>query len=522
MAAIVEGIGYLSFDVVLAVILAIVLSQFVAAVPGLGGAFTLAVLLPFVWGLDPLLAIAVMVGASVTSGTGNTVTSVVFGVPGSPIGVATVFDGFPMAKRGEAGRAISAGLVASAVGGVIGAAALVLLLPIVRPIVLAVGSAEFFILIVFALYAIAFIRDEAFMKALLAGGFGLSLSFIGMEASTGVPRFTFGQLYLWEGLKIVPFMIGLFAVSEMISLIRKGGTIAEATGVTTGSGALQGFIDVFTHWRATLKSSLVGVGVGILPGLGAQAAQFMAYASVARTSKNTDPPFGSGNIEGVIAADAATNSKEGGALLPSLAFGIPGSSSMAILLAALVMFGVQPGPSMLTDKMPVVWMIVAILVFSNLFATSFVMLFTPLFVKLTYVRASLLAPPIIVIALFGAYATTRRLGDVYTALGVGVLGYFMSKYGYSKSTFVIGFVLGPLLESNFQLARQLYGTGFLWNRPIARALLIALIAMILWSIAKPLLGITDKRKEQEKQLLAVDASFAEIDSDRKGDADEKQ
>lgn len=307
-------------------------------------------------------------------------------------------------------------------------------------------------------------------------------------------------------------MIGLFAVSEMISLIRKGGTIAESNGRTDTSGMMQGFKDVFVHWRATVQSSLVGIGVGILPGLGGQAAQFMAYASVARSSRNPDPPFGSGNIEGVIAADAATNSKEGGALVPTLAFGIPGSPSMAILLAALVMFGVQPGPSMLDENLPLLWMIVAVLVFSNLFATGFVMIFTPLFVKLTYLRAAVIAPPIIVIALFGAYATTRHLGDVYVALGVGFLGYFMSKYGYSRSTFVIGFVLGPLLESNFQQALQLHGLGFIWNRPIARAMVILLLLLIVWSILKPLLGIKDKRKEQEQLLLAEDASFAKISS----------
>ena len=497
----INGLMALDVATLLAVMGAVLLAQVVSIIPGLGGAFLLAVILPFLYGVDPLVAIAIMVGATATDGTGNSVTSIVFGVPGSPTGVASIFDGHPMAKQGLAGRAIGASMAGSAVGGVIGAGLLALLIPIVRPIVLAIGAAEFFILVVVALYAIAYVREEALLKGLLAAGLGLSLSFVGMEASSGVTRFTFGQLYLWEGLQIVPFMIGLFAVAEMIELLSKGGTIAQQDADPNVSGAWEGVKDVFRHWRATLQSSVVGLGVGILPGLGGSAAQFMAYAQVARTSKTPGmPAFGEGNIEGVIAADAATNSKDGGSLVPTLAFGIPGSSSMAILLAAFITFGIQPGPGMIEDRLDVLWMIVFVLVFSNIFAAGVVLAFTRTFVKLTYLRAAMIAPPVLVVALFGSYATTRHIGDVWTAVGLGVLGYFMKKYGYSRATLVIGFVLGPLLEHYFQQSLQLFGATFLFTRPIAFAMLLILLASVVWSIVKTRLRSKQSPSEDRSNL----------------------
>lgn len=493
---ILQGLGALDLATILAVMLAVVLSQIVAIIPGLGGAFLLAVILPFVFGLEPMLAIAILIGATATDGTGNGVTSIIFGVPGSPTGVATTFDGYPMAKKGLAGRAIGASMAAAAVGGILGAIALAVMIPVVRPIVLSIGAAEFFILVVVALFAIAYVREEALMKGLVAGGLGLSLSFIGMEGSSGVTRFTFGQLYLWDGLQLVPFMIGLFAIAEMLELTSKGGTIAdevEAEANSDISGAWQGVLDVFRHWRVTLRGSLLGVWIGILPGLGGSAAQFMAYAQAARAAKDPDPPFGEGNVQGIIASDAATNSKDGGALIPTLAFGIPGSSSMAILLAGLVTLGVQPGPNMLEENLDILWMIIFVLVFANVFAATLVILFANTFAKLTYLRAALIAPPVLVISLFGAYATTRQVGDVVTAIAVGVIGYYMKKYGYSRATLVIGFVLGPLLERYLQQSLQLFGPWFLFNQPIALSLLIGLVLLVMWSMFKAYLQARESR-----------------------------
>lgn len=509
MAAILEGLTALTPGVLLAAFLGVVLAQFVAVVPGLGGAFLLAVLLPFVFGVEPILAISVLVAASVTTGTGNTVTSVIFGVPGSPMGVATVFDGYPMAKQGLAGRAIGAGIGASVVGGIFGAIALAILIPVIRPIVLSVGPAEFFVLIVLALFLIAYVREESLTKGLVSGGLGLVLAYVGQEPSTGIQRFTFGQLYLWEGVHIVPFMIGLFAVSEMIDLIKKRGTIAEAEADANEGGVMQGVLDVFRYWRATLSSSIVGLLVGILPGIGGSAAQFMAYAQVARTSKNPEK-FGHGSVEGVIAADAATNSKDGGSLIPSLAFGIPGSASMAILLAAFVTFGVQPGPSMLQDNLNILWTIIFVLIYANIVAAVLVLAFTNLFVKLTYIRSALLIPVILVISIFGAYATNRHIGDIAVMGVIGLVGYLMKKYQYSRATFVIGFVLGPLLEHHYQLSLQLYGRGFLVNRPISAGLTAVLVLFIIWSAVKPRL---QRGKQEQEPGSEADASQVDANSD---------
>lgn len=514
-----SGLTALDPIVLLAVCGAVVLAQVVAIVPGLGGAFLLAVLLPFVFGMEPLMAIAILVGATATDGTGNSVTSIIFGVPGSPTGVATTFDGYPMAKKGLAGRAIGAAVAGSAVGGVIGAIALAFMIPIVRPIVLAIGGAEFFILVVVALFAIAYVREEALLKGLASGGLGLTLSFIGMEGSSGVTRFTFGQLYLWDGLRLVPFMIGLFAIAEMLDLTARGGSIAQdADGKvdTKVSGSWEGVKDVFREWRTTLRSSLLGVWVGVLPGLGGSAAQFLAYAQEVRVTKDPDPPFGEGNVRGVIAADATTNSKDGGSLVPTLAFGIPGSSSMAILLAGLVTLGIQPGPEMLGSRMDILWMIIFVLVFSNIFAAVLVAFFANTFAKLTYLRAALIVPPVLVISLFGAYATTRNIGDIWTALGIGVLGYFMKKYGYSRATLVIGFVLGPLLEHYLQQSLQLFGPWFLFNRPIAFTFLMILVLAILWSLFKAGLKARERRIAVAQATAAARSEAESADASMRG------
>jgi putative tricarboxylic transport membrane protein len=471
-----SGLALLEPTVFFYMVVGVLVSTVVVIIPGLGGTFALAIMLPFAFQLDPVAGIALLVAVSVVSGTGNTITSVLFGVPGSPAGVATVLDGYPMARKGLGARGVAAGLVGSAVGGLIGALTLAAALPIIRPLVLALGSPEFFVLILAALLMMSYVAQGETLKALVAGGLGLVLSFVGLEQSTGTTRFVFGQLYLWNGIGLVPLMIGLFAIAEMIELMRQGGSIAHATeGVQRKGQVLQGTLDVFRHWRTTLQSSITGLWVGIAPGMGDAAAQFIAYTQAAKTSKHPEK-FGTGVVEGVIASDAATNSKEGGALIPTLAFGIPGSSSMAVLLAAFVAFGIRPGRDMVIDHVDLVWMIIWILVVANLIAAGLCLTFTGPFARLTSVRAAILVPAILVISVFGAYATTNHVGDVITAVVFGLLGYTMKHYGYSRATFLIGFVLGELLERHYLLSMRLFGLGFL-TRPVTMGL-IAFVVLV--------------------------------------------
>lgn len=476
------GLALLEPTVFVYMFVGVVVSTVVVIIPGLGGPFALAITLPFAFQLEPAAGIALLVAVAAVSGTGNTITSVLFGVPGSPSGVATILDGYPMARKGLGARAVSAGLVASAVGGLIGAVTLAAALPVLRPLVLALGPPEFLVLIVAALLMMSYVSQGETLKALVSGGLGLVVSFVGLEQSTGTTRFVFGQLYLWDGIGLVPLMIGLFAIAEMIELMRQGGSIAHATeGVKRKGQTVQGALDVLRHWRTTIQSSVTGLWVGVAPGMGDAAAQFIAYAQAAKTSKHPEK-FGTGTVEGVIASDAATNSKDGGALIPTLAFGIPGSSSMAVLLAAFVAFGIRPGRDMIVDNADIVWMIIWILVIANLAAAALCLGFTGYFARLTSVRAGILVPAILVISLFGAYATTHHVGDVITAVVFGFLGYAMKRYGYSRATFLIGFVLGDLVERNYLLSMRLFGLDFL-SRPIT----MGLIAFVVVIFSIPLL-----------------------------------
>lgn len=456
-----------------------------AIIPGLGGPFAIAVVLPFALVLDPAPGIALLVAAAVVSGTGNTLTSVMFGVPGSPSGIAVTLDGYPMAQRGEGARAAAAGLGASALGGIVGAIVLALSLPILRPIVLTLSYPEFLTLIVGSLFFMASVTHEDTTKALLSGALGMLLSFIGLEGGSGTSRFVFGQPYLLDGLRLVPVMVGLFAFAEMMVLMRRGGTIASRATedlMPMGKQVIQGLTDVIRHWRTTIQSSAIGLWVGIAPGVGDAAGQFIAYGQAARTSKNPEA-FGKGAVEGVIAADAVTNSKEGGALIPTLAFGIPGTAALAVLIAAFISFGIRPGSQMLVDNGHIVWMIIWILVITNLIAAAVCLAIIPAFARLTLVRTSLIVGPVMVIGAAAAFATTGRFEDVLTALVMGLVGYGMIELKYSRVNFLIGFVLGSLIERNLELTLFIYGWSY-FQRPIAVSIAALTIAAVLHPVIR--------------------------------------
>lgn len=498
-----EGLMLITPEVMLYVVIGVIVCTVVVIIPGLGGLFALAILLPFVFRMDPITGIAFIMAMGAVNGTGNTITSILFGIPGSASGVASTFDGFPMTQRGEGIRAVAAGLTASTLGGLIGAVVLALSLPILRPIVLAFRSPEFFTLIVVAIVFMAFIAGNDPIRGLISGGLGLLIALVGLEISTATQRYTFGQLYLWEGLPLVPVLLGLYAVSEMISLMTRGGAIAQrSSGKGAGQQLLQGFRDAFIHWRAVLQSSAAGLWVGLAPGLGDAAAQFVAYSAVARSSKNRDQ-FGKGAIEGVIAADAATNSKDGGALIPTLAFGIPGSSSMAVVIAVFLSFGIQPGPEMLTTNIDIVWMIIWVLVIANMLAAVLCFGITPLLAKVTTLRASLIVAPILIFSVFGAYSTNYSFNDIIVLLIFGLVGYLLKEFGYSRPIFLIGFVLGQVMEQHFLLSVRIYGYAFL-QRPIVLLLLVLLAAMFLGPYVKNVArGMRSKAPIQEVGTPAV-------------------
>lgn len=482
LEAIGAGLASLTPTVLVVMVLGVLFCQFIVVIPGLGALFALAMLLPFTYEMESNVAITLVIAVAATSGTGNTITGVLLGVPGSSVGVATLFDGYPMAKRGEAGRALGAGLTASAVGGLFGAVVLIVMIPLVRLVVTQLGPAEFFALILIALVLISKLGQGETLKGLVMGGIGLLLAFVGQEPSTGTLRYTYGTLYLWEGIELVPAIIGLFAVTEMINLIISGSPIAGVRQKTVAArGVLEGMRDVFRHWRITLACSAIGSAIGLLPGIGGMTAQFVAYGQAQRMSKDPSQ-FGKGAIEGVIGPDAANNSVEGGALVPTLVFGIPGGSVMALVLGALIIHGVQPGPELLNERLDVLWLIIFVLILSNLVAAGFCLSFANWLARITHVRPSVIVPFVLLVGFFGAYLESRHLADLVVVMAFGLLGYAMQRFGYSRATLVIGLVLGSVLEHNYLLAMRLYGWDMLRRPPFLAILLatgaIALLALL--------------------------------------------
>lgn len=495
-----EGFQLLSWGIIGWAALGVLLASSISVMPGLGGAFVLAILIPFAFALEPIAAVAILTAAIVVTSTANTITGVLFGIPGSASGVATIFDGYPMAQRGEGGRAVSAGLVASLVGGLIGAVALGAILPIARPMVLAFGPPEFFALVLVAVIVIAQIQDGETSRSIVAGALGFMISFVGVEGATATFRFTFGSGYLSEGMPLIAVVIGLFAITEMIDLGRKRTAIAsdvDSNSMGLGwSGTVQGAKDVFVYWKTTLSSSIIGVVVGIIPGMGSGAAQFLAYGRAATVSPNR-AQFGKGAVEGVISSDAATNSKEGGSLVPTLVFGVPGSANMAILLAAFIGIGITPGPDMVTTQLPLTWMIIWLIVISNFMATGLSLAAAIPLSRLTTVKGERLIPAIILICLWGGFTASFAAGDLFVVVGFGFLGYALKRYGYSRSTFVIGFVLGPLLENNYILAQRLFGWSFLL-RPWTIVILSIPVVVLIGK------GVMDRRnaRKDRAELLS--------------------
>ncbi|HHW02314.1 MAG TPA: tripartite tricarboxylate transporter permease [Thermoanaerobacterales bacterium] len=459
----------------------ILLGLFFGAVPGLGGNFTLSVLIPFIFGMEPRLALSFLLGAHAPVATGGSITAVLLNTPGSGMNAATVLDGFPLTQKGQAGRALGNSLMASAVGGVFGALILGLSLPVMKQIVLAFGPPEFFMMALLGVAFIAVVGGGSLFKSLIAGCLGLLISLIGYDPITGIVRFNFGTMYLYDGIDLVPVVIGLFALAEMIELGVKGGSIQGET-IEAKGGVIEGIKDVFRHWWLTLRCSAIGTVIGMIPGLGGDVACFLAYGHAVQTSKHPEK-FGTGIVEGVIAPESANNAKEGGALIPTVGFGIPGSSGMAILLGAFLIIGIIPGPEMLTTKLDLTFTMVWIVALANIIGTGIALIFANKLVKIAQIRGALLIPMVSVIGLVGAYAVDGKFGDVIAAVIFGIIGYQMKKYNFSRAVLIIGLVLGNIAERNLQLSLMLYKGAFLF-RPITFILLVVTIVTIIMPFIK--------------------------------------
>lgn len=472
-------------------LLAALIAIVIGVIPGLGGYFLLAVLIPFAFRLEVLPALVFLLTAHGVVETGGAVSAILFNTPGTGQNIATTFDGYALTQKGKGGRAIGAALTASGLGGMIGAIVYLLMLPLIRPIILSLGSGDFFVLVTLGIVCVGGLLGKEPVKGLMMGCLGLVMSSVGQDPVVGTIRFDFGQMYLWDGVPLIAVVIGLVAVSEMIRVSVRGGTIARVAidskeiSRLIGKDMLQGVLDTFRHWWLNLRCSILGFIIGFIPGLGGQAASFMAYGYAARTSKDPDS-FGKGNIEGVIAPESANNSGNGGSLLPTLAFGVPGSGGFAIILGVLIMLGVVPGATMFTKNLKLTITLGWTLAIGNLVAAILGFFTVRPLIRLTFVRAALLVCPILIVAVIGGYVATYSFGDIIVVYLFAILGFCMKKFGYPTPPLVLGLVLGELAEVNLNVALQAYGPAFLIIRPVTAGLTFLVVLFGVWPFLKKL------------------------------------
>lgn len=457
----------------------------IGILPGLGAAATLALMLPFVYKMDTVSAFAFLLGMNTVNETTGDITSVLFGVPGEATTTATIVDGHPMAKNGEAGRALGAALMSSLVGAVFGAIALALAVPIMNPLVLSIGSPEFFMLALLGITFVATLSGRNILKGLAAGCLGLALATVGLDPIRASPRFTLdgilgenASLFLWDGVSLVAVAIGLFAIPEIVDLAIQGTSIAREKVGKLG-GVWQGVKDTFNHFWLVVRCSAIGTYIGVLPGIGGGAAQWIAYAHAVQSSEGRDR-FGKGAVEGVLGPGAANNSKDGGALVPTVAFGVPGSVSMAILLGAFLIHGIVPGPDMLdpAKHLPLTFSFVWIIVIGNIITVSVCFLFLNQLAKITLIRGALLVPFLLLLIYLGGFTVKNSFGDMLLVLLFGALGWFMIQFDWQRPPLLLGLVLGTIAERNLFISTRAYGTGWLMHPGVIIIGLLILGAII--------------------------------------------
>jgi len=421
--------------------------------PGLGGIVGLSILLPFLYGMDPTSALSMLIGLVAVIPTSDTFTSVLMGIPGSSASQATVLDGFPLAKKGEGARALGAAFSASLFGGLIGAVILTFVIVVAHDVILLFTSAELFMLTILGLSMVGVLAGGNLAKGLLACGLGLMFGALGGAPATGEFRMTLGNAYLGDGLPLVVIGLAMFAVPEIIDLLRAGGSISRSQ--TLGQGWLRGLKDMWAYKWLCVRCAGIGCMIGALPGLGGSVVDWIAYGHVKQTSKDKSQ-FGKGDIRGVLAPESANNAKEGGGLIPTLLFGIPGSGSMAVFIGGMVLIGLEPGPSMVEGQLNLTYVIIWSLALANVVGAGACLFLSKYVAMLTTIRYTYLAPFMIMVICFAAFQAQRDLGDLITLFVVGLLGILLKRFGWPRPAFLIGFVLADQSETYLYQAVQFY------------------------------------------------------------------
>jgi TctA family transporter len=451
--------------------------------PGIGGVAGLALLLPFTYNIDAPAAFALLLGMGSTTTTADPISAILFGAPGHAASAATTLDGYPMTRRGEAGRALGASYMSALIGGLFGAALMGISLPLLRPIILFMGSPELLAIAVFGISMVSSLSGNTPLRGLAAACFGMMLAMIGTDPQTGTLRWTMDSLYLWEGLPIVPLTLGIFALPELCDLaIGRMAVVQEGVTIDTKTGMLLGIKDCLTHWFLILRCSWIGAAMGAIPGIGVAVIDWIAYGHALRTEKGAAQTFGHGDVRGVIAAESSTNAREGGHLVPTVAFGVPSSAGMAILLGAFLIHGLVPGPDMLTKHLDTTYSMVWSIALANVLGSGICFTFSGQLAKLATLRYTLIMPCVLSLIYIGAFEHSRNWGDLYSLLFFGLLGWAMKHFRWPRPPLILGFVLGGILERYLFISIERYGIAWM-----LRPIVIVMFVMSALSLLRPML-----------------------------------
>jgi len=455
----------------------VIIGLIVGVIPGLGGLIALPLLLPFIFHMSPEIALILIIALHAVVFTGGSISAILLNLPGTPPNTATTLDGYPMSQRGEGARAIGAAVTSSMFGGVIPVLFALAMVPAIMPMIVAFGQPEMAALVLLGLSFLGVLSSDSFSKGILSGMLGLMISFIGYHSITGVHRFSYGTTFLFDGIEIIPLVLGLFGLSELIYLFMSGQTTIARKSVTANlSNVLEGVKDVWRHKWLWFRCTILGYIIGIIPGIGAEVATWVCYGQAKQTSKYPEE-FGTGIVEGVIAPEAANNAKEAGALLTTMALGIPGSTIMVIVLAAFMMVGITPGPRMLDEHLPLVLTLLLGIALANIVGGIICLLAAPYLARVASVNLDFVFTGVLILMLAGVIAVTLSPLNFVVVMCFGLLGLAMKTYGYSRPALILGFVLGALFENYTWLSVKIYGPLFFF-RPIPM-ILFAVIFLIL-------------------------------------------
>ena len=461
----------------------VVIGVIVGALPGLSSPMAVALLLPFTITLDPVPAICMMAALYCAGTFGGSITAILINAPGAPPAAATAIDGYPMAKRGEAGRALGMAAVSSVLGGIFSLVVFLFAAPMLAQVALKFRPPEYFALTVFALSMLATISGKSSLRNLIAGAFGVLLGTAGIHLTTGVERFTFGFYEMTEGISFIPVLIGLFALGELLGQSQSLKVAYERiTSIVIKLPSREDFRKV--RWTI-LRSSFIGTFIGILPAEGATVAAIMGYNEAKRWSKHKHE-FGHGALEGIAGPEAANNAATGGAMVPTLALGIPGSATTAIILAALIMHGFRPGPYLMLETPHFIYAIFGAMLLANFMFLGIGLGGAKLFARITLIPRQLLWPAVFVLSMVGAYSFASSIFDIWVMLFSGMVGFIMKRHGFGPAPLVMGLILGQLVEESLSQSMIMFDSNWFrfFESPIVNGFFLMTVLGLLWPLIK--------------------------------------